>query len=146
MEALQDRWLADNRCFGCGPLNPDGLKLRSYPDGDELVATWRPDPRYAGPPGVVNGGVMAVPMDCHGTWAAMRAFTQAAGGEPTAAVTAGYSVRLLAPTPVGAEVALRARVTGLDGRKAKVTVTAHVGEQLVATFDATFVSVGPVAG
>jgi acyl-coenzyme A thioesterase PaaI-like protein len=139
--ALQDLFLPQNRCFGCGPANPDGLHLKSYEDGDGLVAEWVPEERFQGPPGVVNGGMMAVPMDCHGTWAAMHAFSADRGGEPCGAVTAGYRVRLLAPTPVGHRVVLRAQVTDRTERKAKVTVTASVGDATVATFEGTFVAV-----
>jgi acyl-coenzyme A thioesterase PaaI-like protein len=139
--ALQDMFLPENQCFGCGPANPDGLHLKSYEDGDELVAEWTPEERFQGPPGVVNGGLMAVPMDCHGTWAAMHRFSEDRGGQPCAAVTAGYSVRLIAPTPIGHRVELRARVTSHTDRKAKVSVTASVHGEVVATFDGTFVAV-----
>lgn len=139
--ALQDLFLPQNRCFGCGPANPDGLHLKSYEDGDDLVAEWVPEERLQGPPGVVNGGIMAVPMDCHATWAAMHAFSADRGGEPCGAVTAGYAVRLLAPTPIGHRVVLRAQVTGRTDRKAKVTVTAAVEGSTVATFEGTFVAV-----
>lgn len=141
--ALQDLFLRGNRCFGCGPDNADGLHLKSYEDGDELVAEWTPEERFQGPPGVVNGGLMAVPMDCHGTWAAMHALSADRGGEPVGAVTAGYSVRLIAPTPIGHRVVLRARVVERTERKAKVSVTASVDGRAVATFDGTFVAVDP---
>ena len=139
--ALQDMFVPGNRCFGCGPANPDGLHLKSYEDGDEFVAEWIPEERYQGPPGVVNGGIMAVPMDCHATWAAMHAFSGDRGGAPVGAVTAGYSVRLLAPTQVGHRVVLRATVTECGERKAKVSVIATVDNDTVATFDGTFVVV-----
>jgi acyl-coenzyme A thioesterase PaaI-like protein len=139
--ALQDLFLPTNRCFGCGPHNAEGLHLKSYEDGDDLVAEWIPEERFQGPEGVVNGGVMAVPMDCHGTWAAMHAFSADRGGEPVAAVTAGYSVRLVAPTPIGHRVVLRATVLERTERKAKVHVDATVDGETVATFDGTFVAV-----
>lgn len=139
--ALQDLFYPTNRCFGCGPANPDGLHLKTYEADGEYVAEWTPEERFQGPPGVVNGGVMAIPMDCHATWAAMHAFSEDRGGEPVGAVTAGYSVRLVAPTPVGRRVTLRARVTERGERKAKVTVTATVAGTTVATFDGTFIAV-----
>jgi acyl-coenzyme A thioesterase PaaI-like protein len=139
--ALQDLFLPQNRCFGCGPANPDGLHLKSYEDGDDLIAEWVPEERFQGPPGVVNGGLMAVPMDCHATWAAMHVFSADRGGEPCGAVTAGYQVRLVAPTPIGHRVVLRAQVTSRTERKAKVTVTATVDGRTVATFEGTFVAV-----
>lgn len=142
--ALQDQFLPENECFGCGPANHAGLHLKSYEDGDDLVAEWVPEARFQGPPGIVNGGLMAVPMDCHGTWAAMHRFSQDRGGQPVAAVTAGYSVQLHAPTPIGHRVVLRARVTSATERKAKVTVTATVEGEVVATFEGTFVAVDHV--
>lgn len=139
--ALQDLFYPTNQCFGCGPANPDGLHLKTYEDGDTFVAEWVPEARFQGPPGHVNGGVMAIPMDCHSTWAAMHAFSEAAGGEPVGAVTAGYSLRLVRPTPVGQRVSLRAQVHQISGRKAKVRCTASVAGEVTAEFDGTFVAV-----
>lgn len=139
--ALQDLFYPDNHCFGCGPANPDGLHLKTYEADGGYVAEWTPESRYAGPPGVVNGGMVAVPMDCHATWAAMHAFSADRGGEPVGAVTAGYSVRLVRPMPVGQRVRLRAEVTERNERKAKVSVTATIDDAVIATFDGTFVVV-----
>jgi hypothetical protein len=41
--ALQDMFLPGNRCFGCGPANPEGLHLKTYEDGDGFVAEWTPE-------------------------------------------------------------------------------------------------------
>ena len=40
-EALQDRY-PGNHCFGCGPLNRRGLRLKSQRVGDVCVARFRP--------------------------------------------------------------------------------------------------------
>lgn len=140
--ALQDLFLPDNACFGCGPANPDGLHVKTYEVGDGTYrAEWTPEDRFQGPPGVVNGGMMSVPMDCHATWAAMHTFSEDRDGDPVGAVTAGYSVRLLKPTMIGHRVLLRAEVTEHDKRKAKVHVDATVDGDTVATFDGTFVCI-----
>lgn len=139
--ALQDIFYPSNQCFGCGPSNPDGLHLKSYESDDGLVAEWIPEDRYQGPPGVVNGGLMAVPMDCHSTWAAMHAFSAEREGEPCGAVTAEYSVRLRRPTPTGTRVTLRAEVTDLSERHATVHCTAEIDSEVTAEFTGTFVAV-----
>lgn len=140
--ALQDLFYPSNRCFGCGGANPEGLHIKTYTDeAGGFTAEWTPEERFQGPPGHVNGGVMAIPMDCHSTWAAMHAFSEAAGGEPVGAVTAGYSMRLLRPTPVGQRVTLVAEVTSVDDRHAKVRCTASVAGEVTAEFDGTFVAV-----
>ena len=140
--ALQDLFLPGNRCFGCGGANPDGLHIKSYEVGDgTYTAEWVPEDRFQGPPGVVNGGVMAIPMDCHATWAAMHTFSEDRDGAPVGAVTAGYSVRLVRPTPVGHRVVFHAEVREHDHRKAKVHVDATVDGELVAEFDGTWICV-----
>lgn len=139
--ALQDLFYPSNRCFGCGPSNPHGLHLKTYEGADDFVAEWTPEDRYQGPPGVVNGGVMAIPMDCHATWAAMHAFSQQRDGEPCGAVTAEYTVRLRRPTPTGTRVTLRARIADLDEQRATVRCTAEVEGEITAEFTGTFVAV-----
>jgi acyl-coenzyme A thioesterase PaaI-like protein len=141
--ALQDRLLPNNTCFGCGPANPDGLQLKSYEDGDVLVATWTPREGLNGPPNVTHGGMVAVPMDCHATWAAMMHFGRVRGDGQMAAVTAGYSVSLRAPTPIGQRIDLRGWVVEGTERKARVRVTAHARDTLTAEFEGTFVAVPP---
>lgn len=140
--ALQDAFFPGNRCFGCGPSNPDGLHLKTYEGEDGVfTAEWTPETTYEGPPGVVNGGVMAIPMDCHSTWTAMHAFSGRGGGDPRGAVTAGYEVRLRRPTPTGRRVDLRAWVESLEGRRAVVRCEAAVEDTVTVEFVGTFVEV-----
>lgn len=138
--AVQDRYFPENSCFGCGPANPDGFRLKSDVVGDELVASWTAPAYLRGPPGVVNGGALAIPLDCHGTWTAMRALSDARG-ELTAAVTVAYRVELRAATPVERPVALRARAVSVTDRKAVVEVTAAVDGAVTATLEGTWVAV-----
>jgi hypothetical protein len=37
-----------NMCFGCGPRNPAGLKLKFEEDDDKLRDSWDPDPNFQG--------------------------------------------------------------------------------------------------
>lgn len=147
-DVLQHRdWLPGNACFGCGPHNPRGLQIHSRIGADGAThATWRAAAHFQGPPGVVNGGLLAAPMDCHGNWRAMLAFRERAesdGRDATdvASVTGTYTVRLARPTPVETDVHLRAELTELDGRKARVLVTATVDGEVTATFDGLFLEV-----
>ena len=47
--ALQDLFLPDDRCFGCGPANPDGLHLKAYERDGTYTAEWTPEDRFEGP-------------------------------------------------------------------------------------------------
>lgn len=144
---LQHRdWWPDNPCFGCGPRNPHGLRLESTIDDDGVThATWIAEEHHQGPPGAVNGGAVAVPMDCHGAWtasAAYRARAEAAGSSlDVLAVTGAYSVRLVAPTPIGQPLSLRGEVTQLDGRRCLVTVHTTADGLVTATFEGVFFEV-----
>lgn len=139
-DPLQDRHLPGNACFGCGPDNPEGFQIKSYPaDGGGLVAELVIDERFQGPSGIVNGGLLAVPMDCHSTWTAMVAFTDNAGSDELVhAVTANYRMRLRRPTPVGVAVRLRSFPGWLDGRRTSVRTTATVDGDVTAEFDGVF--------
>jgi len=41
--SLQERYGPASACFGCGPANPKGLRIRSFPAGGEVVAEWTPE-------------------------------------------------------------------------------------------------------
>ena len=73
MAAFQDQ-IPDNFCFGCGADNPDGLHLKSEWEGDIAVARWTPWPSHAaGPKHILNGGIIATLLDCHGVCTAIDA-------------------------------------------------------------------------
>lgn len=142
-EALQELYLPDNPCFGCGPANPDGFQIKSFPVEDGgLVAEIVVDERFQGPPGVVNGGLLSVPMDCHSTWTAMVSFTRDRDADDLVhAVTAEYRMRLRRPTPIGESVRLRSFPGWVDGRRTSVRTTAEVAGEVTAEFEGVFASV-----
>lgn len=63
--AFQDQ-IPDNNCYGCGPGNREGLRIKSFWDGEAAVCTYRPEHHHsAGPPQFLNGGIIATLIDCH---------------------------------------------------------------------------------
>jgi uncharacterized protein (TIGR00369 family) len=142
--SLQEALAPRSVCYGCGPANPDGLHLRSFERDGELIAEWRPEPRYEAFPGALNGGVIGALLDCHSNWAAAVALMRASGDDAVpATVTANYQVTLFRPTPTGGPVTLRARVVDLGRDRATVESTLEAGGRPCATFRGTFVAVGP---
>ena len=119
--AIQDQ-IPHNHCWGCGTLNPCGLQIKSYPDGDGTVCRFQPSPEHmAGPTHVVNGGIIAAVVDCHTICTAIadayRVAGRALGSEPLLwCVTASLKVDYLAPTPIDAPMELRARIREVKGR------------------------------
>jgi acyl-coenzyme A thioesterase PaaI-like protein len=114
--------MSDNYCWGCGADNPDGLQLKSYWDGEVAVADWRPRLEFAaGPRHILNGGIIATILDCHGVCTAIaHAFKKEGrtiGSEPDIwCATASMTVEYRRPTPIDAPVHLSARVTAEEDR------------------------------
>ena len=54
-----------NKCFGCGPENPIGLKLRFVLDEarQRFVCRFRLQGRFVGPPAHAHGGIIATILD-----------------------------------------------------------------------------------
>jgi len=58
MHALQDVWASLYRdalpecdyslCFGCGPDNSEGLRIKSFWNGEECVCMWHSDSHHHG--------------------------------------------------------------------------------------------------
>src|SRR6476659_1432905 len=69
-QSLQEKYAPSNSCWGCGPANREGLRIRSFPKGDEVVAEWTPETKYEAFPGVLNGGIIGTLLDCHCNWTA----------------------------------------------------------------------------
>jgi acyl-coenzyme A thioesterase PaaI-like protein len=131
-KAIQDS-IPHNHCWGCGTLNPRGLQVKSYVEGDETVCRFQPWPEHmAGPTDVVNGGIIAAVIDCHTVCTALADAYRAAGAELGSeplrwAVTASLRIDYLAPTPIGQPMELRARVREVKGRKRVVDCTLRSG-------------------
>ena len=145
--SLQERYAPQGRCFGCGPANPDGLHVRSYPSADDpatVVAEWTPEPRYEAFEGVVNGGIIGALLDCHSNWAATYHLMRARGTDrPPTTVTLDYAVRFRRPTPSGEPIRLSARVVEAASDRATVEARLEAGGEVTATCRGTFVAVQP---
>ncbi|NBW98684.1 PaaI family thioesterase, partial [bacterium] len=97
---LQEKYAPHNSCFGCGPSNSKGLRVRSFAKGSEVVAEWTPQSHHEAFPGVLNGGIIGALLDCHSNWTAAWALMKQSGLEqPPCTVTADYHIQLKRPTP-----------------------------------------------
>ncbi|MBF0227166.1 MAG: PaaI family thioesterase [Desulfobacterales bacterium] len=126
-KAFQD-YYPDNfsHCYGCGNLNEDGLKIKSYWDGDESVCIFTPKPYHKAIPGYVYGGLIASVIDCHSTGTAAAAaykYENRSMGTapPIRFLTASLHVDFLKPTPIDADMEIRSKVKEIKGRKVIVT-------------------------
>lgn len=147
--SLQDR--LPGHCFGCGPLNAQGLQIKSFWLGDEVVCAWRAQPWHIGHPGILCGGIMASVVDCHCIWTAVaqahrEAGTEPGSGPPIKFVTAGLSVSFHRPVPIEDAVELRARVTDAGDRKSVVQCRMLCAGVLVAEAELIAVRMREPAG
>jgi len=126
-----------SHCYGCGRLNEEGLRLKSYWDGEETVAVFVPRPYHIAIPGYVYGGLIASIIDCHGTGTASAAVYRAEGRKmgtepPLRFVTASLRVDYVRPTPMGVPLEVRGKIKEVKGRKVVVSATVSAGGEVCA--------------
>jgi acyl-coenzyme A thioesterase PaaI-like protein len=143
-KSIQERYAPHNACFGCGPANPKGLRVRSFPSGEEVVAEWKAETMHEAFPGVLNGGIIGALLDCHSNWTAAYALMKAEGVDsPPCTVTADYAIKLLAPTPSQSTLHLSAKPTDLKKDRAVIEATLTADGKICARCRGTFVAVKP---
>jgi acyl-coenzyme A thioesterase PaaI-like protein len=141
-KSLQETYSPNSICFGCGPANEKGLHINSFPEGDEVVATWHAEPHYQAFPGMLNGGIIGTLLDCHSNWTAAYFMMKRDGKtEAPYTVTAEFHVKLLRPTPVDGLITLKARVVESSEDRATVEAELIAGGRICDTCRGVFVAV-----
>lgn len=145
LQSLQLQYAPEGRCFGCGPANPDGLRIRSYDAGDgTVVTTWQPRPEHEAFDGFVNGGILGTLIDCHSNWTAIHALLARSGaGEAPSTVTSEYAVQFHKPTPSNQPLRLIGRAIEVRDDRVTVETTVEADGAITARGRATFVAVQP---
>ena len=168
-QSLQDQWAPQSICFGCGPANQQGLKIKSFvsnskqdlpsplllqshlsQSSDHPIAQcrWHAQNHHQAFPGMLSGGIIGTLLDCHSNWtAAWHLWWQKGEGNRDSqipcTVTALYSVELLKPTPSHLEITLLAQAQETTERKAVIHAELFAGDEKCATCRGTFVTVKP---
>lgn len=151
--AFQDRIHQDHpgrNCFGCGADNHGGLKLKSFQQGDELVAHWRALPGHQSYPGYLNGGIASTLIDCHSVCAAFASELKELGLEPNEAPemlpmgwTKFLKIEFLQPVPISSELVIRARVIDNGSKSRRVKCSIFVNDHEYIKGEATVIMVQP---
>jgi len=107
---------AQNRCFGCGPANPIGLRLSFFlaPDGLVVSQPVIPD-TFEGPAGFVHGGIIATLLD--------ETMSKAVRALGLRSMTRHMEVDYLLPVPSVKPIRLQGRLIRSEGRKHWVEAT-----------------------
>jgi acyl-coenzyme A thioesterase PaaI-like protein len=143
-KSIQETYAPRLACFGCGPANEKGLHVRSFPDGEVVIAEWTPKPEYEAFPGMLSGGIIGTLLDCHCNWTAAYYLMKNSGlDHPPCTVTADYTIKLLRPTPSDNPIRLVARPVELLEDRAVVEGELIAHEKVTATCRGTFIAVKP---
>lgn len=143
-KCLQETYAPHSQCFGCGPANEHGLKIKSFPDDDTVIARWAPSEHHEAFPGMLNGGIIGTLLDCHSNWtAAWHLMNRAGETRPPCTVTADYAIKLLRPTPMDKELTLVSKVTESTDDRAQIEASLMAGDKVCATCKGLFVAVKP---
>jgi acyl-coenzyme A thioesterase PaaI-like protein len=146
--SLQDRFAPKSICFGCGPANSKGLRIKSFEHRDEkglsLISDWTPEPHHAAFQGILNGGIIGALLDCHSNWTAAFVLMQRdQTPELPSTVTSDFHITLKRPTPTDQVLRLMARPVLVSENKVSVEATLESNGKISATCVGTFVSVPP---
>lgn len=146
-KSLQETYAAKSICYGCGPANSKGLRIRSMAgEGNFAMARWKPEAFHEAFPGMLNGGIIGSLLDCHSNWTAAYTLMREQGlKEPPCTVTADYHVKLMRPTPSDSDVTLEAKAVEIKGDRVVIEAVLYsekLGkEKPCATCRGTFVAV-----
>ncbi|MBT86044.1 MAG: thioesterase [Euryarchaeota archaeon] len=140
--SVQEEYAPSSICFGCGPSNEKGLKIRSFRNGEGLTMEFDPEEHHQAFPGMVNGGIIGSLLDCHGNWtAAIALMDQGDYTEPPCTVTASYSVSLRRPTPNNEKLKIDSEVIELLPDRARIRMSLTCDGKVCATGEGLFVAV-----
>jgi uncharacterized protein (TIGR00369 family) len=101
---------ADNRCFGCGPANQNGLSLEFLLAEDGSVVSLPVVPStFDGHPGYLHGGIIATLLD--------EAMSKAVRAQGSTSMTRKIEIDYLRPVPSGTPIRIEGRVVRNEPRK-----------------------------
>lgn len=111
---IQHSYAAEANCFGCGPHNADGLKLRSFRVKNGLSSKAKLQERHMCFPGIASGGIITTLFDCAGNWtAAIALMDKHCLPRPPLTLTSEIFVNFRHPTPSNEELTVRSQAVSV---------------------------------
>lgn len=98
----------NHKCFGCGELNPKGLKLKFHLEGDTVYTVFTPNDCYEGYPGIMHGGITSTILD--------EVMSNAIVAIGLRAFTGKLEVRFRHNVPINQPIRAEGRITARRGR------------------------------
>lgn len=142
--SAQDRYGPNGVCFGCGPKNPKGLQIKSRWEGDDFILRYKPKEEHRAFGDILNGGIIGSLFDCHSNWCAATTLFKLHPDKPfPSTVTSEFYVKLKRPTPLNAQILIKAKPSEIDGTKVIVEAEMWANNKLTATCRGIFFAVQP---
>jgi uncharacterized protein (TIGR00369 family) len=127
-----------NRCFGCGPDNPEGMQLNFQlgETGKSFVARFKLSGRYVGPPGHAHGGIIATILD--------EAMGKVNKLRHVVALTREMKVEYLRPVPLGKTLIAEGHEKYVRGREhINVAEVRNESGEVLARSRGKFIAIDP---
>ena len=123
-----------HRCFACGELNEQGLRLALHADATGCWTELTLDPVFQGWDGIAHGGILCTILDEVMAWSVI--------GRDTWGVTARMSVDFKRPVPVGKRLRAEGVVTSANRRFLRTSgrLTDAATDELLATSEGTYMA------
>lgn len=104
----------NHNCFACSPVNPSGLQMKFFTDGQTVYSRVRVPEHLCGWSNIVHGGVLSTILDEVMSWSAIHILKRIA-------LTRSMRVEFIKPVQVGSELHAEGRVRQADGKNDAVT-------------------------
>ena len=138
-DTRHSRLSPSNYCFGCGPDNPDGMKLKFLFDEEAHRVTChvRSLPRrFTGPPRHCHGGIIAVLLD-----EVMAKLNKLHG---ITAVTSQITVNYLRPVPLHQPLFMQSHEVKVEGRsRNRAAELCNKKGEVLARGQGIFITINP---
>jgi len=118
-------------CFGCGPHNPHGLRLRFEREGDLVRTRFTLGSGYDGPPGILHGGLQAMIADEVAGWTLL-------GLRGRIGLTTSMQVRYIRSLRLGEEIVAEGKITSEGEGFASLQINLKQGELVGCMVKASF--------
>lgn len=136
--ATKHHKILKNHCFGCGPDNPNGMKLKfSLDEGRKaFVCRFKLSNRYVGPPGHAHGGIIATILD--------EAMGKVNKLRHVIALTKEMQIDYVKPVPLGKPLIVEGHERSVRGRvHTNVAEIRNLQGEVLARSRGKFIAIDP---
>ena len=99
----------ENKCFGCSPINPHGLRMKFYGNEKSVLSTIRIPQYMCGWNKLVHGGILSVILDEIMSWSVLHVYKKIV-------LTKSMTIEFIKPVSITHELTAKGRPVKVLGR------------------------------